>query len=123
MDIRKSASRVLALLVAAMGVTGCASAPSTQPARLSVISSPQLVMSGFEQTEIALHAADDAHAYAMHEMLGQRNDERLGALPGDRVASVEYLEVRQREYLRTVNGRPRDFSMTRSTSIKRGIVQ
>ena len=51
-----------------------------------------------------------------------RNDHLLGADGNDRVASIEFLHVRQRDYLRTINGRPREFSTIFISSTKRGIV-
>lgn len=52
-----------------------------------------------------------------------RNDERLGSLAAAEIPVLNILEVRQRDFLRTINGRPREYSTTLTSSVRRAIVR
>jgi hypothetical protein len=55
--------------------------------------------------------------------LAARNDEQLGSLPDNGIDGLEVFEVRHREHLRIINGRPREFSTTLTRTLKRGRLQ
>ncbi len=52
-----------------------------------------------------------------------RNDDQLGRIPGLNSPPLQFVEVRQREFLRTINGRSTEYSTSITSSIKRQGVQ
>ncbi len=113
--------RVLVLFVVsaagAGAVAGCAAspgpavfAPKHAPARLAS-RSPSLVLPARLLLEFS-----GPHAWPVDEGAWEfgRNDRAPIAAPSPAYAPLEWVEIRTRDHLRTTNGRPREFSTTRT---------
>src|SRR5690606_17127964 len=84
-----------------------------------------LVMPTPELRELAAHRGRSGYPQAVHDPHQwefSRNDRQMGRSPYA-VADWQYLEVRHREHLRTINGKPREYSTTSRRSIERRIVR
>lgn len=97
---------------------GCASSPSGVQ---RIASSAALVLPTQQMLELTVAQNESAGSpLALDQWASCRNDERLGFYSGLLAGDIEFLEIRHREYLRTVNGRPRDYSSTFVRTIRRG---
>jgi hypothetical protein len=111
------------ILACAVALAGCAAPPETRLAGLTrkagdriATVNPSLVMFGGELQEHALNRG----TYPGWEV--SRNDPQAG---GDDIQPYQphhLVEIRHREHLGTINGRPREFSstITRTFRMQRG---
>ena len=89
--------------------------------------SPSLIMmpsgenAGFARGESGPDEAAGAGGLSAFDY--SRNDWSLGALGGQDFGGVDFLEIRHREFLRTIDGRTRDFSSTFTESIRRRLTR
>ncbi len=113
--------RYLVLLVlsaaAAGALAGCAASPVATvfarkhaPARLTS-RSPSLV---FPAPPLLAFSGPDAWPVDEAAWEFGRNDRAPIAAPSPAYAPLEWVEIRTRDHLRTTNGRPREFSTTRT---------
>ena len=110
------ASIVPAVMAACAG--GCQCAPEYRT-EIDSPSSSALVMPSFEMTAMSDDREDEWRG-GFDQWFAMRNDDALGSPPVQNAAEVQWLEIRQRDFLRTINGRPREFSTTYTTTIRRG---
>lgn len=121
-----NARALLAMTMNAAVAWGCASSPragvATQARFVPTAQLlPNLVLPSPELMEMSVEAdATDSDALAWE---GSRNDWRLGAPMTAEFIGHEVLEVRQREFLRTINGQPSEYSSTFTQTIKRGLTR
>lgn len=114
-----------ALATAASFGAGCASKPAARPPQSAVISQHLLYdLDGVEADELSdssdLQLIDSDTWQAL---VDSRNDDRLGSPNGTGMATVEWLEIRQRDFQRTVHGKPREYSTTYTRTTRRGFVR
>ena len=103
--------------VLALGLlAGCTSAPVE---RMTFVS-PTLVMPSF-----TLHQLKGPQPWPADHRAWEfgRNDVRAGAVPTPAYASFEAVEIRTYDRRQTSNGRPREFSTTRTRTIRSRIRQ
>ena len=95
----------------------------------AIVSAPPPVISEYllfdlDAVETNQLSADDMMMSSpdWEALVYSRNDDRLGSDNGGAVATVEWLEIRQRDFQRTVNGKPREYSTTYTRTTRRGFV-
>jgi hypothetical protein len=111
MRLRLENLGLVTLVSAALG--GCAPSSRIELAALN----PQLALVGEELAAVA----DDATDARLADV--GRNDGLLGSTPGVGMQSIQYVRVRHREFLRSSNGRPREYSSTYTHAIKQSVVR
>jgi hypothetical protein len=114
---------LIALAAAGLCIGGCAPKQAAPPPHPGVISEHLLFdLDAVEADQLSLDPymilAEDWQA-----LVDSRKDDRLGSSNGAGMATVEWLEIRQRDFQRTVNGRPREYSTTYTTTIRRGFAR
>lgn len=109
--------------LAALCLGGCA-AKSDGPSPHAGVVSPHLLfdLDAAEADTIspeALPIMPDDH---WQMLVNGRNDGRLSG-GGQMPAGAQWLEIRQRDFQRTVNGRPREYSTTYTTTLRRAFIR
>jgi len=118
-------------LAAAEFVAGCAhparvaqrGATAAYAAQSEELSPSLVMMPGIEKTQSAASDNGSDAAAELSDFDYGRNDWRLGTLGGQDLGGIELLEIRHREFLRTIDGRTRDFSSTFTETIKRRLTR
>jgi hypothetical protein len=115
-----------AAILPALMLGGCAAKPRGPHAQIIDPPAATLVLPGsalldLESAHAEAFEAEERLAVMTDPWYLHRNDERLGSPPWPQIAAIEFLEIHQRDYLRTVNGRPREFSTTFIKTTRRGV--
>jgi hypothetical protein len=108
-----------ALVLGGSLAAGCAARPRAERVYLGDPPAATLVLPGEAILELDARRPLDDESLAAETWMFSRNDDRLGSPTA--MMAIELLEVRHRDYQRTINGRPREFSTTFTTTIRRGV--
>lgn len=112
---RRSVPPIAAAAALLIGLVGCAAQSAPPPSRPT----PQPLLSGLvlpDDAGLAFAVADPAEAEF------ERHDAALARRDAPAYPHPSFVDVRQREYLRTSNGRPRESSVTIIRSTERRLM-